>query len=282
MYAFDPGDNSGALLELDYLLKPLDPEQLAYALGRQWGWDEQTPDARIILLVDDDPGALALHTRLIRQQLAECRVLQAYNGREALALMAQTRPDLILLDLMMPEMDGFSLLEAMRAHESTADVPVVVLTARTLTEDDIARLNAGVASILSKGLFSSGEILRHIEAALRRHHKLSSAMQLLVRRAVAFIHAHYTESLMRDQIAAHISISADHLTACFRQEMGVTPIAYLNRYRISRARVLLEESSRSITEVALDVGFTDLANFSHAFRREVGTTPNAYRRAKQR
>ena len=50
----------------------------------------------------------------------------------------------------------------------------------------------------------------------------------------------------------------------------------------SRARALLEESSRSITEVALDVGFTDLANFSHAFRREVGMTPNAYRRAKQR
>jgi transcriptional regulator GlxA family with amidase domain len=64
--------------------------------------------------------------------------------------------------------------------------------------------------------------------------------------------------------------------------MSVTPIAYLNRYRISRARTLLEESMRSVTDVALEVGFTDLANFSRAFHREVGMTPNAYRHAKQR
>ncbi len=282
MYALDPGDDRGALLELDYLLKPLDPERLAHALERQRAWDDQPPCDRTILLVDDDPETLALHTRLIRQQLAECRVLEARNGREALALMNQIRPNLVLLDLMMPELDGFGVLEAMRAHDSMVDVPVVVLTSRTLTEDDIARLNAGVAAILSKGLFSSDEILRHIESALVHHHKLGSATQLLVRRAVAFIHVHHAESITRDQIAAHIGVSADHLTACFRQEMGVTPIAYLNRYRISRARTLLEESMRSVTDVALDVGFTDLANFSRAFHREVGMTPNAYRHAKQR
>ena len=145
----------------------------------------------------------------------------------------------------------------------------------------MARLNAGVAAILSKGLFSSDEIVRHIEAALAHQRRLGSATQQVVRRAVAFIHAHYADSISRDQIAAHIGVSGDHLTACFRQEMGVTPIVYLNRCRISRARTLLEEGRRSITDVALEVGFTDLANFSRAFHREVGTAPNAYRRAKQ-
>ncbi len=282
MYAFDPQHDRGALLELEYLLKPLDPEQLAHALEQQRTWDEQAPGVKTILVVDDDLDTLALHARLIHQQLAECRVMQAHNGREALALMEQTRPNLVLLDLMMPELDGFGVLEAMRARESTRNVPVVVLTARMLSEEDMARLNAGVAAILGKGLFSADEILRHIEAALAHHHTLKNATRLLVRRAVAFIQAHYADSITRDQIAGHIGVSADYLTASFRQEMGVTPIAYLNRYRISRARILLEAGQHSVTEIALDVGFTDLANFSRAFHREVGMTPNAYRRTKQR
>jgi signal transduction histidine kinase/AraC-like DNA-binding protein len=282
MYALDPQDDRGALLELDYVRKPLDPAQLALALERQSVLDGQPPGARTILLVDDDPDTLALHTRLIRQQLSECRVLQARDGREALAVMDQVRPDLVLLDLMMPKLDGFGVLEAMRARASTRDVRVVVLTARILTEDDIARLNAGVAAILSKGLFSTDEILQHIEAALAQQRRLGRATQLLVRQAVAFIHTHAAESLTRDQIAAHIGVSADHLTACFRQEMGVPPIVYLNRYRVSRARALLEASIHSVTEIALAVGFSDPAHFSRVFHREVGMTPNAYRRAHQR
>jgi signal transduction histidine kinase/AraC-like DNA-binding protein len=282
MYAIDPQDDRGALLELNYLLKPLDPEQLAHALDQQREGVDQPPGARTILVVDDDPDALALHTRLIRQKLAECRVLQARNGREALALMAQTRPNLVLLDLMMPELDGFGVLESMRAQDVTRDVPVVVLTSRMLNEYDIARLNAGVAAILSKGLFSAEEILQHIEAALVHRHKIGDATQLLVRRAIAFIHTHFADAITRDQIAAYIGISADHLTASFRMAMGVTPMAYLNRYRIRRACALLEEGWPSITSVALTVGFTDLAHFSRAFHREVGITPNAYRRAHQR
>ncbi len=282
MYALDPRDDRGALLELDYLLKPLDPQQLTHALEQQQTWDHQSPGAKTILVVEDDPDTLALHTRLIRQQLPESHVMQARNGREALALMEQTRPNLVLLDLMMPELDGFGVLEAMRGREATRDVPVVVLTAQMLTEDDIARLNAGVAALLSKGLFSSDEILGHIQAALARHRKLGTTMQLVVRRVAAFIHTHYAESVTRDQLAAQVGVSGDHLTASFRQEMGVTPIVYLNRYRINRARVLLEESSRSITDVAMSVGFSDLANFSRTFHREVGMTPNAYRRAHQR
>jgi YesN/AraC family two-component response regulator len=282
MYALDPRDGRGSLLELDYLLKPLDPEQLAHALELPRAWDDQPSGARTILVVDDDPDTLALHARLIRQQLPECRIVQARNGREALALMEQTRPNLVLLDLMMPELDGFGVLEAMRGREATRDVPVVVLTAQMLAEEDIARLNAGVAAILGKGLFSSDEILGHIQAALARQRKLGAAMQQVVRRAVAIIHAHYAEPITRDQLAAQLGVSGDHLTASFRQEMGITPIAYINRYRISRARVLLEQSSRSITDVALSVGFTDSANFSRAFHREAGMTPNAYRRAKQR
>jgi signal transduction histidine kinase/DNA-binding response OmpR family regulator len=281
MYALDPHDGRGSFLELDYLLKPLDPEQLAHALDQQRIRDDRPSDAKTILVVDDDPDTLALQTRLIQQQLPESRVVQARDGRAALTVMEQTRPDLLLLDLMMPELDGFGVLEAMRGREATRDVPVIVLTAQMLTKDDIARLNAGVAAILSKGLFSSEEIVGHIESALRRQRKLGTMMQQVVRQAAAFIHTHYADPITRDQTAAHVGVSGDHLTASFRQEMGITPIAYLNRYRINRARVLLEQGSLSITEVALAVGFGDLANFSRSFHREVGMSPNAYRRATQ-
>jgi signal transduction histidine kinase/AraC-like DNA-binding protein len=282
MYALDPQENRGALLELNYLLKPLDPEQLALVLAQQPGWLAQSSEQKTILVVDDDPDTLALHMRIIREQMPECRVLSARNGREALAVMEQTVPSLVLLDLMMPELDGFGVLEAMRARSATAYVPVVVLSAHILSDADMARLNHGVAAVLSKGLFTSDEIVSHLSSALAHQRKLSQTTQQFVRRAVAFIHEHYAEPITRDQIAAHVGISADYLTACFHQEMGVRPIAYLNRYRINRARILLEESNRQIIEIALDVGFTDLANFSRSFHREVGMTPNAYRKSKQR
>lgn len=281
MYALDPRGERGALLRFDYLLKPLAAAQLAQVLDAHPA-ATTTPGVKTILVVDDDPDVLALHTRLIRQQLPECRVLQARNGNEALALMRQDRPHLVLLDLMMPQLDGFGVLEAMRLDQATRDLPVVVLTAQTLTEHDIERLNAGVAAILSKGLYSGDEILQHIEAVLAHQRRLGSPTQQIVRRAVAFIHTHYAEAITRDQIAVYLGLSPDHLTATFRQEMGLTPIAYLQRYRISRARTLLAESARSITEIALAVGFSDLANFSRAFHREAGMTPNAYRRMHQR
>ncbi|MFN2243397.1 MAG: helix-turn-helix transcriptional regulator, partial [Anaerolineae bacterium] len=65
--------------------------------------------------------------------------------------------------------------------------------------------------------------------------------------------------------------------ACFRKELGVTPIAYLNRYRVHQAKQLLSDTSKSITEIALEVGFSDSGYFSRVFRREVGLSPEAYR-----
>jgi signal transduction histidine kinase/DNA-binding response OmpR family regulator len=281
MYALDAQQQRGTLLELNYMIKPLDPEHLAFVIERHSAVDGQS-NGKTILLVDDDAETLAMHARMIRQQYADCRILQARNGREALEVMEQTTPDLVLLDLMMPELDGFGVIEAMRSRESTLHIPVIVLSARTLNEEDINRLNAGVAAVLSKGLFNADEILHHVSTTLTHQRKLSQSTQQFVRRAVAYIHTHYAEPITRDQVAAYVGISADYLTACFHQEMGIRPIAYLNRYRINRARTLLEEGNGPIIEIAHAVGFSDLANFSRTFHREVGMTPNAYRKSRQR
>jgi signal transduction histidine kinase/DNA-binding response OmpR family regulator len=276
IYSLDAEHDQGELLELNYLHKPLRPEQLAHELAR---YGEVDTGQRAVLVVDDDPNILDLHCRLVER--SGCRALKARHGREALEVIEHTRPDLILLDLMMPVMDGFAVLDALRASETTRNIPVIVLTARVLSEADIERCNRSVAAILSKGLFDTHETLKHIEAALARQRTLGSATQRLVRRAMAFIHAHYAEALTRDEIASHVGISADYLTDCFRQELGLTPVTYLSRYRLLQARELLEKTDLKITQIALAVGFSESAHFTRMFQREVGVSPRAYRQGKR-
>ena len=273
MYSLDAKNNQGQMLELNYLHKPLHPEQLAKELERI-GTSKEA--GQTILVVDDDPGILDMHSRLVEQ--SGRRAVTARNGREALKLIEEHTPDLILLDLIMPEMDGFAVLDELRARESTRDIPVIILTARLLSDADLDRCNRGVATILGKGLFSAEEMLRHVEAALTRQHTLNRATQQLIRKAMAYIHAHYSESITREEIAEHVGISADYLTDCFRQELGITPITYIRRYRIRQACELLQNSEQSITQIGLAVGFSDSAHFTRTFQREMKVTPRAYRR----
>jgi len=99
-----------------------------------------------------------------------------------------------------------------------------------------------------------------------------------VRQAMAYVHEHYAEPISRDDLAHHLGMSGDYLTLCFRKEVGMAPIAYLNRYRVNQAKVLLAESNKSVTEIAMEVGFSDSSYFGRVFRRQVGVTPDAYRR----
>jgi signal transduction histidine kinase/DNA-binding response OmpR family regulator len=272
------GRESGAVLELDYLTKPVEMAELTRALDQHWlvaGVDAAT---RTFLVVDDEPNTLDMHARIVQSHAPGSRVLKAHTGREALALLEQGAVDLVLLDLMMPGMDGFAVLEAMREREALRDIPVIVVTGQVLTEAEMARLNQGVVRVLSKGVFDLNETLAQVDAALQRQNKLSSEAQRLVRKAMAYVHQAYQEPLSRHDLARHVGMSDDYLTYCFRHEIGLTPIAYLNRYRVTQAKRLLKETDKSITEIALDVGFSDSGYFSRVFRKEVGLSPDAYRR----
>ena len=89
-------------------------------------------------------------------------MIEAANGRVALERLIEQRPELILLDLMMPEMDGFQFLEEVRKHEEWRSIPIIVVTAKDLTEEDYCRLSASVAQVLQKGLYSREEMLREV------------------------------------------------------------------------------------------------------------------------
>lgn len=270
--------DGGSVLELDYLTKPIELAELTRALDQHWLAAEVARAEKTILVVDDDPGTLEMHARIVQSHSPTHRVLRARNGREALERLQQEPVDLVLLDLMMPELDGFAVLTAMREQEATRAIPVIVLTGQVLTASEMARLNRGVTAVLGKGLFSVAETLTHIGTALERKRKLNSEAQRLVRQAMAYIHEHYADPLTREEIARHVGLSEDYLTACFHQELGKTPIAYLNGYRVYQAKRLLRESAQTITEIALAVGFSDSGYFTRIFKREVGLSPQAYRR----
>jgi signal transduction histidine kinase/AraC-like DNA-binding protein len=236
------------------------------------------PPQRTILVVDDDPETLDLHARIAQAHSPANQVLRAHSGRAALAILARVHVDLVLLDLTMPELDGFAVLDAMRAEDTMRDIPVIVVTGKILSETEMARLNQGVTAVMGKGLYNLDETLAHLDSALAHKRKLNSEAQRLVRKAMAYLHEHYAEPLTRQAIAEHVGLDEDYLTYCFRQELGITPITYLNRCRINRAKYLLKHTGATVTAIALQVGFSDSGYFSRVFRREVGTSPDAFRR----
>ena len=211
----EPDGDRGGFLDLTYLLKPLQAAELADELGRRNLIPSGPAKAPVILAVDDDQAMLEFQARVIRA--AGARPIRAKSGPEALALMAESRPDLVLLDLVMPGMDGFQVLEAMQANEITRDIPVIVVSGRDMMEGDLDRLNGYVAAILGKGVFTSQDIAGRIEAVLSGAPALGAATQRLVRRAIAYMEAQYAEPIGRDEIARHVAITPDYLTDCFHR-----------------------------------------------------------------
>jgi signal transduction histidine kinase/DNA-binding LacI/PurR family transcriptional regulator/DNA-binding response OmpR family regulator len=270
--------NKIASQEIDYLTKPVEISELTQALDQQWLMRDTQSRIRTILVVDDEPNTLDLHARIVQSHSPANRILTAHNGHEALEVLQREVVDLLLLDLQMPEIDGFAVLERMREKESTRNIPVIVITGKILTEADMANLNQGVTAVLGKGLFNIDETVAHIQAALERKQRLGGEAQRLIRSAMAYLHEHFAEPITRPDLARHVGITEDYLTFCFRQELGTTPIEYLHRYRVNQAKRLLKNSQESITKIAMDVGFSDSGYFSRIFRRETGMSPEVFRR----
>jgi signal transduction histidine kinase/DNA-binding LacI/PurR family transcriptional regulator/CheY-like chemotaxis protein len=274
---YSSSSEGDGLLNLDYLTKPIELSDLTQAFDHVRLMFESDQAIRTFLVVDDDPNTLEVHSRMVKSQSSSYRVLQASDGFKALNILQHEKVDVVLLDLQMPIMDGFSVLDAMRSNKKLRDIPVIVVTGKILTEEDMSRLNHGVATILNKGMYSREETVIHISNALKQKRKLNQEAQKLVRLAMSYIHEHFSEQLSRHDLAQFVNISEDYLTFCFRQELGISPIKYLQRFRINQAKLLLKASQKSITEIAFQVGFLDSGYFSRIFHRETGVSPGDYR-----
>jgi hypothetical protein len=142
-----------ALGAADYLTKPIDRERLTTVL-------KQHRRDRPVLVVDDDAGVRQLLRRMLESE--GYAVAEAENGRVALARLEEVSPSLVLLDLMMPEMDGFEFVAALRGHARWGALPIVVITAKDLTREDRDRLNGYVQKILQKGAHSREQLLAEV------------------------------------------------------------------------------------------------------------------------
>jgi CheY-like chemotaxis protein len=146
----------------EYLTKPVDRDRLVAALSRY----RAAQPAVHALLVEDDAATRQMLRRMVEGE--GWTATEAANGHVALERMAESQPTVILLDLMMPDMDGFEFAEAVRQHEAWHKIPIVVLTAKELTVEDRLRLNGYVEKILQKGAYGRDELLAEVRELVAR------------------------------------------------------------------------------------------------------------------
>lgn len=146
----------------DYLTKPVDRSRLLHVMEKHCRGRFTGP----VLLVDDDAGARELTCSTLEKEGVE--VMQAGDGHQAIELLEQVLPQIILLDLVMPVMDGFEFLEALKARPEWQAIPVVVITAKDLSEADHERLNGKVMNVIGKGKYTESDMLKMLQRVVRQ------------------------------------------------------------------------------------------------------------------
>jgi signal transduction histidine kinase/CheY-like chemotaxis protein len=162
----DEKNRGYALGAAEYVTKPVEPEALRKLIAR-YRSGRRDPSGLRVMIVEDDATAREHWRRMLSGE--GCQVSEAENGRQALERIVEARPELILLDLMMPEMDGFEFLSQLRKQPAFKAVPVVVVTAANLGEEDRRRLNGGVERVLTKYAFGAEELLEELRGLVTRH-----------------------------------------------------------------------------------------------------------------
>lgn len=146
----------------DYLTKPIDRERLSTILARYKNSDKP----HNALVIDDDSATRDMLARVLRKE--NWHVTTAKNGRVALERLNKKIPELILLDLMMPEMDGFQFVAELRQHAEWKNIPIIVVTAKDLTADERAALNGYVSNVLHKDAHTREELLAQLRALIHQ------------------------------------------------------------------------------------------------------------------
>lgn len=154
------------------LQKPVSRDEFTSAL-QHLGFRPQARNGLKIMIVDDDPKAV----ELLAAYLAEtgCRVLRSYGGRDGIEMAHRERPDLMVLDLIMPEVSGFDVVDALKNCPATAAIPIVVVTVKEILPADRALLNGYVSAILGKADFNQASFISEVRRALLRERKAEDA-----------------------------------------------------------------------------------------------------------
>ena len=254
--------------------------------------DAQTNDNHL-LLVEDNEELLYLMEKILSRQY---HVLVAKNGLEALDIIKDNEIDIIISDVMMPEMDGLELCRNIKSNLETSHIPVILLTAKNTAEDRIECYNAGADGYISKPFE-----LKILEARINNFiiHKKSKQEEFRTNVEVD-IDSLETSSIDKDfldkvvsviesnmvkgdfdvvQLADALAVSKSTLYRKMKIATGLSPIEFIRNIRLKYGSQLLKNKSMSIAEVAYECGFSNPKYFATCFKEDFGVTPKEYQKS---
>lgn len=231
-----------------------------------------------IVIIDDDQQRLLAYQTLLKPLCPPYRSYPFTNGREALEFMEKRTPAMVLLDWVMPGMTGGDVLDAMRMNQHLRQVPVMVLSNKILTQEDVHLMERHAhVTFHNKGILSSDEAEDYIHRLLENPDVLSAQTSVLVKKTIQFLQQNYHRPISRWEVAEAIGVNEDYLSKIFNREINISPWDYLNRYRIIQAKNLLSTTQDGVRVIAAKVGIKDPAYFSRVFNKYTGYSPQAYR-----
>jgi AraC-like DNA-binding protein/CheY-like chemotaxis protein len=231
-----------------------------------------------VLIVDDDSQVREVHKSLVEEGLPGYPVRLAEDGDIALGMMAEEIPSLVLLDLVMPKLSGADVLDQMRADANLRQVPVIILSNKMITLEDVNRIERHTnVTLQSKGIWSDAETITAMNRAIFGTDTLPAHTSGLVKQAIAYLHQNYTHAISRWEIAEAVGVSEDYISRVFNRELNISPWDYLNRYRVLQSKNLLLQTNDTIGAIAHLVGFKDQAYFSRVFNKVTGMSPQTFR-----
>ena len=243
-------------------------------------------DAPIVLVVEDNPDVI--------YYLREClegryRVLEARNGQEGIDKALETIPDLVVSDVMMPEMDGFEFCRTLKTEERTNHIPVILLTAKVTQEDKLEGLAHGADAYLTKP-FQKEELLVRVAKLLELRRQLQQKYQsangharepedAFLRKARQIVEANLEEpDFGVEQLSRELGLSRVQVYRKIKALTDRSTSRYIHIARLDKAYGLLKNPELNISEVAYRVGFKDPSHFSRAFSQYFGMPPNETRK----
>lgn len=241
-----------------------------------------------ILVVDDQPDQLRLLIDVLRH--AGCRISIAFDGSQAYQRALAIAPDLIVMDVRMPRMDGFAACRLLAATPATRAIPIIFLTAADELHERLEGLNIGAVDYVSKP-FEPAEVLARIRVHLSRAGRQpadeagtggsgSAGDSALVRAATRHLSQRLSTPPTVEQLARLVGTNEKRLSRAFRDELGQTVFEYVRGERLAVAQHLLSSTPLSIAQIAEEIGFSSAANFATAFKERFGVSPSVYRQER--
>lgn len=254
--------------------------------------DEESPaqDRPVILLVEDDNDM----RYYIKHELESVyRVEEAVNGKSALQIAAKLLPDLIVTDVMMPEMDGIELAHVLKTNPDTSHIPIILLTAQADLKHRLEGLEAGADSYIAKPFsvrYLKIRIKKLIETRLVMKERFSKSINMeaqevaitstdekLLQNAIDYVRSNIENTdLSVESMSKHLGLSRTHLHRKLKALTGQSPVDFIRMIRMKQAAYLLSTGKLSVSEVGYKVGYNTPSYFSSSFNAYFGMSPKAY------